>query len=269
MSRTYYPSLGESTLPPPPTRSEEVRLFTDFRAKRTAARRDHIVRCYLKFALRLARRDMKGRPEHMRSRAGLSEDDAISAANLGLVTAIERFDPKLGYRFTTYAGFWIYKYLMEARYGAHLVAISDAEKRAFTRLCKLRRKLGMTDEEMAEETGMSEAEIDRVMQLPFGRTCSLPPMQDGEEPALLDDTAPEAALVDEQDPASVAMHDELLRKLPFVLESLPHLTRDVLRDRFYKKLRTPEIAKRRGLSLSAVDRILADGLKSLRTQLET
>lgn len=272
MNRTYYTTLDDATLPASPTREEEIRLFTDFRTKRTAARREHLVRCYLRFALRLARKDLKRRPEHMRSRAGMSEDDSISAANLGLVTAIERFDPSRGFRFTTYAGFWIYKYLLEARYGAHLVSVTDAEKRAFTTLTKLRRKLGLSDEELAAHTGLSEDEVARLLRLPFGRTHSIDVLtEDVGELAEKGEfeAAPEANLIDEESPRTETEQEELLRKLPFVLESLPKLTRDVVSDRFLKGFRPAAIAKRHRLTPYVVERLLADGLKALRKKLET
>lgn len=264
MSRSYYAGQDLDALPPRPTKAEERRLFREFRRQRTQKRREHLARVYLRFALRLARRDMGLRPEHMRSRPGLSEDDSISAANLGLMVAIERFDPERGFRFTTYAAFWVFKYLMEARYAAHLVAVSDADKRMFTKISAMQKKLGLSDEEVAKTTGLTEEEVQRIAALPLGRTVS--PLNGFEE--LQEKPSPEVDLFEETTSRDELEQEELLRKLNFAMADLSTRSRAVLQDHYFRKLRVSEIARRYRMKPEAVSRILSDALKTLRTKME-
>lgn len=74
------------------TREQETELFTKTRAGDTVSR-DFLIRNHLLFAAREARRMTKGK---------LPDNDVVSAANIALMKAFERFNHKLGNRFTSY-----------------------------------------------------------------------------------------------------------------------------------------------------------------------
>lgn len=95
---TRYPAL---------TTEAEAELFADYRRRRTAKKLDVIVKQYLYWAAELACRY---------SGARLEKADAISAANYGLMRAIETFDPSLGRRFVTHSYFSIRKQVLLALY---------------------------------------------------------------------------------------------------------------------------------------------------------
>lgn len=275
MSRSYYATLDVDSLPPAPTAAEERAMFTAFRARRTAERREAIVRCYLRFALHAARRDLKRRPAHFRTRVGMSEDDAISAANLGLVEAVERFDPSMGFRFTTYATFWIFKRLLEARYGAHLVGISYTDKRLFGKLSRLVNREGMSLDCAAKALGLTASEAQRLLDLPQGRTEALR-LTAGQEAndsssfgKLRDSVSPDAEpLVDEQTAADQMEREEQGKRVLEGLDALPPLTRRVVRELHVEGRTVAEVARRTRLTEQAVEAMSRGGLEALRRRLE-
>src|SRR5271155_2674477 len=67
--------------------------------------RDHFVRANLRFVVMIARQ-FAGR--------GLPLNDLIQEGNMGLVHAVERFDPTMNVRFTTYARNWIQQSILQA-----------------------------------------------------------------------------------------------------------------------------------------------------------
>lgn len=91
--------------PVPLTAELEVELFTRYRRRRTAAKREALVRQYLYWPAEIACRYCGPR---------MPKEDAISAANLGLMQAIEDFDPTRGFRFVTHSFFHIRRSVLNA-----------------------------------------------------------------------------------------------------------------------------------------------------------
>src|SRR4051812_31601405 len=85
------------------TRAEEQSLGRRIRAGDAAAR-DELIRRNIPLVLKLA-------VEHYRKRHGLDLDDLIQDGMIGLMRAVEMFDPERGTRFSTYASHWIWQAL--------------------------------------------------------------------------------------------------------------------------------------------------------------
>jgi RNA polymerase primary sigma factor len=110
---------------------------------------------------------------------GLDDDDLISEGNLGLITAVDRFDPRFNTRFGTYAALWIKQAIRQAlantaamiRIPAHMVNLLGRWYRAAH---VLERSLGRTPrpEEIAEQLNLSTNQLALVQQALSSRVRS-------------------------------------------------------------------------------------------------
>ena len=93
MNNTYYKSLKGALL----TRQQEFDLFTSYISGNTQAR-ETIIRSNLRLVVSIAKKYCN---------KNLDFDDLIQEGNIGLMKAVERFDPGRGFKFSTYATWWI------------------------------------------------------------------------------------------------------------------------------------------------------------------
>ena len=132
--------------------------------------REHMIKANLRLVVKIAR-DYEG--------IGLPLLDLISEGNIGLMKAVERFDPAKGGKLSTYGSWWIKQSIKRAlanqsktiRLPVHLVdKISKMRRTAM----KLQEMLGRepTDEELADEMGMTANRV-RQMRLAAVRPASL------------------------------------------------------------------------------------------------
>lgn len=151
--KIYLREIGESELLRP---EEEVALAAEIKKGSEAARHKMIV-CNLRLVVKIAQ-DY--------SNLGLALADLVSEGNIGLVKAVERFDPAKGGKLSTYAAWWIKQAIKRAlanqsktiRLPSHLVEKIHRMKRSSALLMeKLNRE--PTTEELAKEVGVSTATI--------------------------------------------------------------------------------------------------------------
>ena len=109
MLETYFKSAGKNKLL---SREEEVELAQAIEAGDTRAR-DKMIRSNLRLAISIAKK-FKDK--------GCSFEDLIQESNLGLIKAVDRFDWRKGFKFSTYAVWWI-KQAVQAHIASHSGAI--------------------------------------------------------------------------------------------------------------------------------------------------
>ncbi len=178
----YLQEIGKTPLL---TVAEEVQLAKRIRRGDKAAR-DHMISANLRLVVKIAM-DYKD--------FGLPLLDLISEGNLGLIKAVERFDPRKGGKLSTYAAWWIKQSIKRAlanqsktiRLPVHLVdKISKMRKMAM----KLTEELGRepTDEELAIELQIPTAKVAHLKSVSV-RPASLdaPIGQDGDSSATFGD----------------------------------------------------------------------------------
>jgi RNA polymerase primary sigma factor len=156
----------------------QVKLLTPLEEIELAARikkgdkkaREQMIKANLRLVVKIAR-DYEG--------IGLPLLDLISEGNIGLMKAVERFDPKKGGKLSTYGSWWIKQAIKRAlanqsktiRLPVHLVDKISKMRRVGM---KLQEELGRepTDDELADELGMTATRV-RQMRLAAIRPASL------------------------------------------------------------------------------------------------
>lgn len=119
---------------------EETDLARRWRDHQDPAAAEKIVNCHLRYVIAIA---MKYRGY------GAQIDDLIAEGNMGLLRALDRFDPERGFRFSTYAGWWIRAALND--YVMHEASIvktgtTPDQKKLFFRLRGAKARLGIYDD---------------------------------------------------------------------------------------------------------------------------
>ncbi len=119
--------------------------------------RDRLIVCNLRLVARIAQEYTD---------VGLPLIDLIQEGNIGLIEAIDRFDPERGYRLSTYSSWWIRRsILMAINNHARMIRIPDYLFRAVRRLAQMRSMAEggvIEEEEITEAVGIS---IDRLRQI--------------------------------------------------------------------------------------------------------
>jgi RNA polymerase sigma factor RpoD-like protein len=168
-------------------------------------------------------------------RSTMSFLDLVQEGNMGLMRAVEKFDYRKGYKFSTYATWWIRQAISRAiadqgriiRIPVHMVeTINRIVKTSRTLLQQLGREPSL--EEVAKELDMSlerVAEIKRIAPDPL----SLEAPVGEEENSFLGDFVPDD---DEETPVDLASNQVLREQLEKVLGTLTEREREVLRLRF-------------------------------------
>jgi RNA polymerase sigma-B factor len=232
--------------------------FRQYADTRDADIREQIIVSYLGLADRLA--------ERYRGSRGASPEDLRQTARVGLVAAVDRYDPDYGNPFVPYAVACVVgeikRYLRDTSWRVH---VSRPVKERSLRLCKaldeLPHTLGRspTVPELAAHLGMSEDEALEAIEVAHTRSEVSLDQQIGEEgDTSLGDRLPAA-------PPREELEDLLL--LPGLVDSLPEPEREIVVLRFFHDLDQYDIAAKVGCSQMHVSRLLRRALGRLRTQL--
>jgi RNA polymerase sigma-B factor len=194
-------------------------------------------------------------------------DDLVQVALVGLLKAVERFDPGRGLQFSTFATPTILGELKRHfRDRGWAVRVPRRIQELHLQLGRIVASLGQeqgrspTPREVAERAGVSEEEVLEAMEAgSLYRLVSL----DG--PATRDDEASELVSgLGEDDPEFEQI--ERRAELDVMLGALPDRERRIVELRFFDGLTQSEIAERVGVSQMHVSRLLARSLEMLRAE---
>ncbi len=254
--------LGEIGFSPLLSAEEEV-LYARKALSGDMQARERMIVCNLRLVVKIARRY---------NNRGLALLDLIEEGNLGLIRAVEKFDPERGFRFSTYATWWIRQTIERAimnqtrtiRLPIHVVKELNGYLRTARQLAQdLDHE--PTAEDIAAALGHDVETVSKMLKL-NERISSVdtPVNQDGENKGLLD------VLKDENHsgPENEVQDDDLRHSIVRWLKDLNIKQREVLARRFgllgYEPSTLEDVGAEIGLTRERVRQIQVEALRRLR-----
>ncbi|QYK02377.1 RNA polymerase sigma factor RpoS [Shewanella psychrotolerans] len=253
--------LGEIGFSPLLSAEEEV-YFSRKSLKGCAKSRNRMIESNLRLVVKIARRY---------NNRGLALLDLIEEGNLGLIRAVEKFDPERGFRFSTYATWWIRQTIERAimnqtrtiRLPIHVVK----ELNVYLRTAReLAHKLDHepTAEEIAEQLDLPSSDVSRMLKLNERITSVDTPLGGDNDKALLDVLADDDCV----GPDYKVQDEDMSKSVVRWLDELNSKQREVLARRFgllgYEPSTLENVGKEIGLTRERVRQIQVEALKRLR-----
>jgi RNA polymerase nonessential primary-like sigma factor len=253
--------LSEIGFSPLLTAEEEV-YFSRLALKGDEPSRKRMIESNLRLVVKIARRY---------NNRGLPLLDLIEEGNLGLIRAVEKFDPERGFRFSTYATWWIRQTIERAimnqtrtiRLPIHVVKELNIYLRASRELIQ---KLDHepTSEDIAQHLDRPVADVNKMLRLNERIASVDTPFAGDSDKALLDVIADEKNTGPESDLQSEDMSNNIIHWL----NELNSKQREVLARRFgllgYEAATLENVGSEIGLTRERVRQIQVEALKRLR-----
>jgi RNA polymerase primary sigma factor len=260
--KIYLREIGQIPLLTP---QDEIRLAARIK-KGDKSARAQMIKANLRLVVKIA---------HDYSNFGLPLLDLISEGNIGLMKAVERFDPKKGGKLSTYAAWWIKQSIKRAlanqaktiRLPVHLVDKISKMKRAGH---KLSEQLGRepTDQELADVLGITRAKVAQLRTISVRPASLDAPIGDDDATEFSEIVGDEAALT----PFELLRDKTLRQEVRDILEELDPREAEILTLRFgldgSKPKTLEEVGRRFKVTRERVRQIQNIALTKLRHVME-
>lgn len=261
-TQIYLNEIGFSPL----LSAEEEVYFARKALKGEEAARKRMIESNLRLVVKISRRYVN---------RGLALLDLIEEGNLGLIRAVEKFDPERGFRFSTYATWWIRQTIERAimnqtrtiRLPIHVVKELNIYLRAARELAQ---KLDHepTSEDIARLLDKPVSDVERMLGLNERVTSVDTPVGSSSDRTIVDTIAD----IHVSDPAALLQDSDLTASLDNWLEELTEKQREVLARRFglrgHEVSTLEEVGHEIGLTRERVRQIQVEALKRLRDIME-
>jgi len=261
-TQLYLSEIGYSPL----LSAEEEVHFSRLARKGDAKARARMIESNLRLVVKIARRY---------TNRGLALLDLVEEGNLSLIRAVEKFDPERGFRFSTYATWWIRQTIERAimnqtrtiRLPIHVVKELNSYLRAARELAHTLDH-EPTAEDIAEKLDVSVADVSRMLRLNERVTSVDTPMGGSDnDKALVDMLTDDSDYGPEGDMQEEDVRDHILTWL----ENLNEKQREVLARRFgllgYEPATLEDVGREIGLTRERVRQIQVEALRRLRDML--
>jgi len=255
----YFRDIAKSR---PLSREREVELAERIQ-KGDINARDELINANLRFVVDVAKKHQN---------RGLELLDLISAGNLGLITAAERFDGANGYKFISYAVWWIRQSILQAianesrtvRLPINRVEMLCKISKTAHLLLRQRGEEEPTAEELAEELGLPLEEVKEILMAGKSTRSLDETFKEDEDRSLLNILADES----QEPPDEAVLRLDLRESIDKVLSSLDNRDREIIVLYFgldaEDSMTLEQIGERLGITRERVRQIKKRALKKFR-----